>query len=119
MTHLIEPQAARGNFHLFLHSKPGTARFFGDLGFYEIARVPDRLVFMESRRDGFSGYLTALEKSKKEDGISSAILMNVNPFTLDHQYLVETAVAQCDTLHLFVVSEDASLIPASVRKRLV
>jgi len=119
MTHLIEAQAARGNFHLFLYTKPGTARFFGDLGFYEIARVPDRLVFMENRRDGFSGYLAALKKSKREDGVSSAILMNANPFTLGHQYLVETAAAQCDTLHLFVVSEDASLIPASVRKRLV
>ena len=36
-----------------------------------------------------------------------------------HQYLVETAAAACDTLHLFVVSEDASLVPFAVRKRLV
>lgn len=42
-----------------------------------------------------------------------------NPFTLGHQYLVEKAAAACDTLHLFVVSEDASLVPFAVRKRLV
>ena len=119
ISHLIDYQAGRGNIHLFLYTKPGTAKFFGDLGFYEIARVPDRLVFMENRRDGFSAYLAALEKDKKEDGLSAAIVMNANPFTLGHQYLVETAAAQCDALHLFVVSEDASLIPADARKRLV
>ena len=45
--------------------------------------------------------------------------MNANPFTLGHQYLVETAAGKCDTLHLFVLSEDASLVPFTVRKKLV
>ena len=45
--------------------------------------------------------------------------MNANPFTLGHQFLVETAAAACGTLHLFVVSEDASLVPFAVRKRLI
>jgi [citrate (pro-3S)-lyase] ligase len=45
--------------------------------------------------------------------------MNANPFTLGHQYLVEQASASCDTLHLFIVSEDLSLVPFSVRRRLV
>ncbi len=118
ITHLIEVQCARGNMHLFLYTKVKSARFFGDLGFYEIARVEDTLVFMENRRDGFSSYLRCLEKTKTE-GRSAALVMNANPFTLGHQYLVETAAAACDTLHLFVVSEDASLVPFSVRKKLV
>ena len=119
VSHLIDYQASRGNIRLFLYTKPGTAKFFGDLGFYEIARVTDRLVFMENRRNGFSEYLEALKKDRRDEGVSAAVVMNANPFTLGHQYLVETAAAQCDTLHLFVVSEDASLFPADVRKRLV
>ena len=119
VSHLIDYQASRGNIRLFLYTKPGTAKFFGDLGFYEIARVTDRLVFMENRRHGFSEYLEALKKDRHGEGVSAAVVMNANPFTLGHQYLVETAAAQCDTLHLFVVSEDASLFPADVRKRLV
>lgn len=118
ITHLIEVQYARGNLHLFLYTKVKSAKFFGDLGFYEIARVEDTLVFMENRRDGFSSYLRNLEKTKT-GGKSAALVMNANPFTLGHQYLVETAAAACDTLHLFVVSEDASLVPFAVRKRLV
>ena len=118
ISHLMEVQSGRGNYHLFLYTKPGTAKFFSDLGFYEIARVPDRLVFMENRRDGFSSYLAALAKTKT-DGASAAVVMNANPFTLGHRYLLEEASRACDALHLFVVSEDASLVPAAVRKRLV
>lgn len=118
ITHLIEVQYARGNLHLFLYTKVKSAKFFGDLGFYEIARVEDTLVFMENRRDGFGSYLRNLEKTKT-GGKSAALVMNANPFTLGHQYLVEKAAAACDTLHLFVVSEDASLVPFAVRKRLV
>lgn len=118
ISHLMEVQFARGNMHLFLYTKVNSAKFFGDLGFYEIARVDGTLVFMENRKTGFPNYLKALEKTQK-DGISAALVMNANPFTLGHQYLVETAAAQCDTLHLFVLSEDASLVPFTVRKKLV
>ena len=118
ISHLMEVQYARGNMHLFLYTKVNSAKFFGDLGFYEIARVDGTLVFMENRKNGFPGFLKNLEKTKK-DGVSAALVMNANPFTLGHQYLVETAAAACDTLHLFVLSEDASLVPFAVRKKLV
>ena len=118
ISHLMEVQQARGNLHLFLYTKVGSAKFFGDLGFHEIARVDGTLVFMENRKSGFLNYLKNLEKTKKE-GVSAALVMNANPFTLGHQYLVETAAGKCDTLHLFVLSEDASLVPFTVRKKLV
>ena len=49
----------------------------------------------------------------------AALVMNANPFTLGHQYLVEKAAAENDLLHLFIVSEDASLVPFKIRKQLV
>lgn len=118
LTHLIDIQYQRGNLQLFLYTKISTAKFFKDLGFYEIARVDETLVFMENRRNGFAGYLSDLSRTKKE-GFSAALVMNANPFTLGHQYLVEKAASECDTLHVFIVSEDASLVPFSVRKKLV
>ena len=45
--------------------------------------------------------------------------MNANPFTLGHLYLIEKAAAQSDLLHIFIVSEDVSLVPFQVRRRLV
>ncbi len=118
LTHLMDVQYQRGNLHLFLYTKINSAKFFHDLGFYEIARVDETLVFMENRRNGFAEYLTRLSQTKT-DGLSAALVMNANPFTLGHQYLTEKAASECDTLHLFLVSEDASLVPFSVRKRLV
>lgn len=119
ITHLIEVQFARGNAHLFLYTKCKTAKFFGDLGFYEIARVDEQVVFMENKRKGFSDYLQKLTVSKKSGKKTAALVMNANPFTLGHQYLVEKASAENDVVHLFMVSEDASLIPYSVRKQLI
>ncbi len=85
ITHLIDIQYSRGNLHLFLYTKINSAKFFRDLGFYEIARVDHTLVFMENRRDGFEKYLASLAKTKT-GGLSAALVMNANPFTLGHQY---------------------------------
>ena len=119
VSHLIEVQFSRGNTHLFLYTKCDSARFFGDLGFYEIARINGQIVFMENKRTGFSGYLNTLEQQKEEAPRVAALVMNANPFTLGHQYLVEKAAAENDILHLFIVSEDASLVSFAVRKKLV
>ena len=119
VTHLLDVQYQRGNLHIFLYTKCDSAKFFGDLGFYEIVRIDGQIVFMENRRTGFQDYLGQLAKEKEEEKKSAALVMNANPFTLGHQYLVEKAAAENDILHLFIVSEDASLVPFSVRKKLV
>lgn len=118
--HLIRVQADRGNLHLFVYTKCETARFFRDLGFHPVAEAPGDVSFLENRRTGFSRYLRTLEEESgpQKGGVAGAVVMNANPFTLGHRYLAETAAAACDTLHLFLVSEDASLVPFSVRKEL-
>ena len=118
VSHLMEVQAQRGNTHVFLYTKAASARFFADLGFYEIARVDGELVFMENRRTGFADYCRALARTRRE-GRSAAVVMNANPFTRGHQHLVERAAAESDTVHLFVLSEEAGPIPFAVRRRLV
>lgn len=124
VTHLVEVQYARGNTRLFLYTKCESARFFGSLGFTEIARINNHLVFMENRSTGFSQYLKSLKADaapfqSDKNQMVSGLVMNANPFTLGHLYLVEKAARESDLLHLFIVSEDASLIPFTVRKQLV
>ena len=130
VSHLMDYEYERGILDLFLYTKCSTALFFNSLGFYEIARVPERVVFMENRKNGFSSYLDGLcaetARQAEEQGLSlppealqGAIVMNANPFTLGHRYLVEEAKKRCDLLHIFVVSEDASLVPFADRFRLV
>lgn len=132
VNHLISIQFERGNTHLFLYTKCNSAKFFGDLGFYEIARIDGQIVFMENRKTGFTSYLEKLKKETEQSEVFrqfscndsaktkiAALVMNANPFTLGHQYLVEKAASENDILHLFIVSEDQSLVPFSVRKKLV
>ncbi len=127
VSHLIEFQFSRGNTHLFLYTKCNSAKFFGDLGFYEIARIDGQIVFMENRKTGFQNYLRTFAKDTLPEGLTAetptrkiaALVMNANPFTLGHQYLVEKAATENDLLHLFIVSEDASLVPFKIRKQLV
>ncbi|MDD3368777.1 MAG: [citrate (pro-3S)-lyase] ligase [Lachnospiraceae bacterium] len=128
VTHLIEFQCSRGNLHLFLYTKCNSAKFFSSLGFYEIARIKDNVVFMENRRNGFPDYLAKLQKETESSSATAvieppakvaAIVMNANPFTLGHLYLVEKAGAENDLVHLFIVSEDSSLVPFAVRKKLI
>lgn len=120
LQHLIQVQYRWGNYHIFLYTKPKNVPLFEDLGFAEIARADGSTAFLENRKTGFSDYLSRLrQETPSLPGPVGALVMNANPFTLGHQYLTEAAAARCGLLHLFVVSEDASLFPTAVRTKLV
>jgi [citrate (pro-3S)-lyase] ligase len=54
-------------------------------------------------------YLAFLESQKADaEGVIGAVVMNCNPFTLGHRYLIERALAECGFLYVFVVEEDKS-----------
>ena len=121
---LVQEAFAQGRSHLFLCTKYDTARFFRDVGFYEIVSVPGQIVFLENKRAGFSDYLSRLStesarKTPAPEGPVSAIVLNANPFTNGHLALIEQAARESALLHLFVVSEDASFFPHAVRRRLI
>lgn len=119
LSFLVEREAERGCAEVFLYTKPGAVRFFTDLGFSEIARVPDKLVFMSNRPNAFHAYLNKLKRNALVPGRACAVVMNANPFTLGHLHLLERASMENDVVHVFVVSEDSSLFSFRDRFRLV
>lgn len=120
VSHLVQVQLERGNTHLFLYTKCESARFFAPLGFYEIARVADRLVFMENRRDGFARYVKGLAAQLGESDVpAAALVMNANPFTNGHAALLARAARENARVVLFVLSEDCSLVPWADRLAMV
>ena len=123
ISHLIQHQFERGNFHLFLYTKYTIYHLLKNLGFYEIVIIKDQIVFMENKKTGFSDYLNALSKSKLNYDSNTkkiaAIVMNGNPFTLGHLYLIEKASKENDIVHLFIFSEDKTIVPYNIRKRLI
>ena len=116
LSQLKQEAFRRGHEHLFLYTKPQNQQMFENLDFYPVAKT-DSMLLMENKRDGISDFVASLEAP--QDGTIGCIIANCNPFTLGHRYLIETAAAQCDWLHLFVLSEDRSLVPAKDRMELV
>jgi [citrate (pro-3S)-lyase] ligase len=52
-------------------------------------------------------------------GVKGSIVMNCNPFTRGHLYLIEYAASRVDALYIFVVEEDKSIFPFADRFELV
>jgi [citrate (pro-3S)-lyase] ligase len=129
VTELVKEAARKGVFHLFLFTKPQNATLFGSLGFYLIAKTDDVLL-LENKKHGVSDFVSKIQQShfvsaaKQADvpansgNDAGAVVMNCNPFTKGHQFLVEEAAKRCSFLYIFVVSENKSAFPADVRFRL-
>ena len=116
MTALKREALERGHRHLFLYTKPENAMQFSGIGFHEIVRT-DNVLLMENRRGGFDAWVESV-RCAGANGTIGAAVMNCNPMTNGHAYLIEQAAAQCDTLYLFIVSEDKSAVPAADRRRI-
>ncbi len=63
-------------------------------------------------------YVRSLQKYYK-NGYNGCIVMNCNPFTLGHRYLIEYAAKKVDNLYIFVVEEDKSIFKFKDRFDLV
>lgn len=118
VTEIMKRIEAKGYSSFYVYTKAKNVDSFLHLGFKEIIRT-SYLVFLEKSINNINGYLTNLANSKVEADKITSIVMNANPFTLGHQYLVEKAAAENDVVHLFVVSEDRSFFPANAREKLV
>ncbi|MBS4538419.1 [Clostridium sp. D2Q-11] len=118
ISHLIKEAYQKGITHLFIYTKPKSVKSFTFLGFYEIARVKD-VVLMENSPTEIQSYLNELSTKKVDGKNIASIVMNANPFTNGHKYLVEQAAKENDVVHLFVVSEEASIIPFDIRYELI
>lgn len=113
---LVSEAYRRGITKLFLFTKAGNEALFRGVGFYTAAAT-NEVCFMENSRTGLSRWLSSL--IKPEGGVIGAAVMNCNPFTLGHRYLIETAAKMVDTLMVFVVSEDRSRFPFAERYEMV
>ncbi|MCR4910518.1 MAG: triphosphoribosyl-dephospho-CoA synthase [Bacteroidales bacterium] len=89
LSHLVSQAAAKGILNLKVFTKPEYRAVFESLGFKLLASAP-LAILMENGR-GLEEYCKYLSQFKA----SGVIVMNANPFTLGHKYLVERAAALC------------------------
>lgn len=139
VSHLIAQANADGHQCVKLFTKPQNRQMFESMSFRLLAEAP-KAILMETGIGGIKRYSEELErekgkvKSEKSNGKlhhlnpstpqpimppSGIIIMNCNPFTLGHRYLIEQAAQQVDTLYILVVREDCSMFGYDERKAMI
>ena len=116
VTELVSRGLSAGYDSLFIYTKPEYISTFEALNFSLLANQ-GRVALLEYGR-GFQKWLAA-HNADVRSGINGAVVVNCNPFTLGHRYLIESAAKQVDNLYVFVVREDRSVFPFDVRFQLV
>lgn len=139
VSHLIAQANADGHQCVKLFTKPQNRQMFESMSFRLLAEAP-KAILMETGIGGIKRYSEELErekgkvKSEKSNGKlhhlnpstpqpimppSGIIIMNCNPFTLGHRYLIEQAAQQVQTLYILVVREDCSMFSYDERKAMI
>ena len=117
LTALRQEAFRQGHRHLFLYTKPTNEALFSSLFFYPVAKT-DKVLLMEDRQNGMAAFLNSLPAAPAAGTVGAAV-MNCNPFTRGHRYLIEAAAKECDRLYVFVLSEDKSRFSAHDRMEMV
>lgn len=117
VSHLVEKAMACGYLSVRLFTKPENQKIFESLGFRLLAKA-EKALLLEIGSGGMSDYCHYLSTLKRQ-GKKGVIVMNANPLTRGHEYLVETATKKVDWLYLIPVKEDASLFSYKERKDII
>lgn len=109
-----------GKYHSFIFTKPENQYLFEGLAYKNIFTT-DKVSLLES---GNKNINSSLDRIIKEYNIDTnkeyaAIVMNCNPFTLGHRYIIETASKENENVIIFVVEEDKSVFPFKERFNLI
>jgi len=98
-------------------TKPENKEIFTSLGFTTLATAP-KAILLENNLNELNSYLEYLRNNLKQ-GTNSCIVMNCNPFTLGHKYLIERAKSKVDNLYIIPVRENLSLFTYFERKQMI
>ncbi len=114
VSHLLSVANAAGHHTVRVFTKPCYRQVFESMSFKLLAEAPEA-VFMETGIGGIDEYTAYLKKCRNSfpgnadtHTFTGTIVMNANPFTLGHQYLVREAARQVDRLFVIAVKEDVS-----------
>lgn len=107
--------------HTFVFTRPENAVRFRGLGYNEIATAPPLFSVLEFGFESihtYQDYLKTLLVPSKTAAVA-AIVVNCNPFTHGHKFLIEKAASENEVVYLFVVEEEKSVFPFAVRWELI
>ena len=118
VSHLLSEASTAGYSSVKVFTKAENESIFADMGFKTIA-YGGRAILMEYG-DGLKKYKEYLKKEENlEGGTIGCIVMNANPFTRGHRYLIEQASQRCRRLYVIAVGEDCSQFSYAERVEMI
>lgn len=119
ISHLIGMATQQGAQSVKVYTKPDNSTIFRSMGFSVIAESP-KAILMENGVRGIGRYTDCLRRmcGDRPDG-AAAIVMNANPFTRGHRYLVDQAAKEATTLYVIAVREDRSTFSYAERLAMI
>lgn len=119
ITYITNILFEKGIYNVFVFTKKENIHIFVNLGYKHVYDTDD-IVLLENGITNINDYITNMfNKSKLGTGKKASIVMNCNPITLGHRYLIEKASKENDEVVVFIVEEDKSLFPYNIRFNLV
>ncbi len=109
VSHLTEYVMA-GNQQVFVFTRPENICRFTGLGYQHVASAEPLIAVLEfgyKSIDDYKKYLLSIKQDSQSDTIA-ALVVNCNPFTYGHQYLIEKAAEENDLVYVFVVETERS-----------
>lgn len=119
VTLLIEELSEKQVDNIFVFTKSSNIPAFQLLGFHEIVTEDSRVTLMEQNPRGIEAFCEQLDAHWVAGDRIGALVMNCNPFTLGHRYVIEQASRECSHLFILVVSEDRSEFSTEERLALI
>lgn len=107
-----------GLYHFFIFTKTCEKEKFLSMGYQEIENSDGVTILEKGERIDLVLHRLK-EKYHLDDRLKAAIVMNANPFTLGHRYLIEQASKENEQVLVFVVQEERSTFPFHVRFSLI
>ena len=106
-------------FHMLVFTKAQYSASFQHVGFKELAHS-EQAALLENGAPDITDFIQQIPTtSQQAEQRVAAIVMNANPFTNGHRYLIEQAAQANDLVYVLVVQTDASLFTTAERVQLV
>ena len=113
----LEDIIAKGYRSYFVFTKAKNENIFTSLSMDTIEKTED-VVLLEGGFFKYKDWIEIIKKDLDKDEYN-AIVMNANPLTLGHEYLVDKALENDRDLIIFVLEEDASYFSTKDRYEIV
>jgi len=118
MTKLENFMAVEQRFHQFVFTKPIYQKSFAYIGFKTLAEC-EQGILLEKGLPDIKDYLATIPLPKTPIKKVASVVINANPFTNGHRFLIETASKNNQLVYVFVLNQEASLFRTDERIDLV